>query len=262
MVGNFCSFENKLVLLSKNKIFFNFCCSKRANSQLYIFATWTFYAHEQVPSGAKCELRHLLDDLPQPSGARKKKKKDTFRRQLLLLIKNCQVVNSKEEHLCIPFHSVESGLFLLLEQRICYGYGEKPTKLYQIYDKYCTNLFFLWMLVRGQGENQENFDIESKLIGRKQFSVCFKQKFCFRSEKEKKKDETIVSFCGCNNNVFDYLFKLVLIGDASVGKTALLHRFADDSFDDNYISTVGVDFRFRTVTLDKKLVKLQIWDTA
>ncbi|ETO27178.1 hypothetical protein RFI_09954 [Reticulomyxa filosa] len=64
------------------------------------------------------------------------------------------------------------------------------------------------------------------------------------------------------NREFDYLFKLVLIGDASVGKTALLHRFADDSFDDNYISTVGVDFRFRTVTLDKKLVKLQIWDTA
>jgi len=61
---------------------------------------------------------------------------------------------------------------------------------------------------------------------------------------------------------FDHLFKLVLIGDASVGKTALLHRFADDSFDDNYISTVGVDFRFRTVTLDNKLVKLQIWDTA
>jgi len=61
---------------------------------------------------------------------------------------------------------------------------------------------------------------------------------------------------------FDYLFKLVLIGDASVGKTSLLLRFADDNFDDNYVSTVGVDFRFRTVTVDNKLVKLQIWDTA
>merc|ERR1712154_475801 len=54
----------------------------------------------------------------------------------------------------------------------------------------------------------------------------------------------------------------VLIGDASVGKTSLLLRFADDSFEDNYISTVGVDFRFRTVTVDNELVKLQIWDTA
>ena len=61
---------------------------------------------------------------------------------------------------------------------------------------------------------------------------------------------------------YDYLFKLVLVGDSSVGKTSLLLRFADDSFEDNYISTVGVDFRFRTVTVDDKLVKLQIWDTA
>ena len=53
-----------------------------------------------------------------------------------------------------------------------------------------------------------------------------------------------------------------MIGDASVGKTSLLLRFADDSFEDNYISTVGVDFRFRTVTVDNELVKLQIWDTA
>jgi len=64
------------------------------------------------------------------------------------------------------------------------------------------------------------------------------------------------------NREFDHLFKLVLIGDASVGKTSLLLRFADDSFEDNYISTVGVDFRFRTVTVDNELVKLQIWDTA
>merc|ERR1712087_1099797 len=65
-----------------------------------------------------------------------------------------------------------------------------------------------------------------------------------------------------NNREFDHLFKLVLIGDASVSKTSLLLRFADDSFEDNYISTVGVDFRFRTVTVYNELVKLQIWDTA
>jgi len=54
----------------------------------------------------------------------------------------------------------------------------------------------------------------------------------------------------------------VLIGDATVGKTSLLLRFADDSFKDNYISTIGVDFRFRTLTINDELIKLQIWDTA
>lgn len=61
---------------------------------------------------------------------------------------------------------------------------------------------------------------------------------------------------------YDYLFKLVLIGDSGVGKSCLLLRFADDNFTDSYISTIGVDFRFRTVTIDEKVVKLQIWDTA
>lgn len=61
---------------------------------------------------------------------------------------------------------------------------------------------------------------------------------------------------------YDYLFKLLLIGDSGVGKSCLLLRFADDNFTDSYISTIGVDFRFRTITIDKKTVKLQIWDTA
>jgi len=61
---------------------------------------------------------------------------------------------------------------------------------------------------------------------------------------------------------YDYLFKLVLIGDSGVGKSCLLLRFADDSFTDSYISTIGVDFRFRTVNIEMKTVKLQIWDTA
>lgn len=55
---------------------------------------------------------------------------------------------------------------------------------------------------------------------------------------------------------------MVLIGDTGVGKSCLLLRFADDTFTENYISTIGVDFRFRTVKIDKKTVKLQIWDTA
>jgi len=61
---------------------------------------------------------------------------------------------------------------------------------------------------------------------------------------------------------YDHLFKLVLIGDSGVGKSCLLLRFADDAFTESYISTIGVDFRFRTVKIEKKTVKLQIWDTA
>jgi len=61
---------------------------------------------------------------------------------------------------------------------------------------------------------------------------------------------------------YDYLFKLVLIGDSGVGKSCLLLRFADDNFTDSYISTIGVDFRFRTIPIEGKTVKLQIWDTA
>jgi len=61
---------------------------------------------------------------------------------------------------------------------------------------------------------------------------------------------------------YDFLFKLVLIGDSGVGKSCLLLRFADDNFTDSYISTIGVDFRFRTITIGEHTVKLQIWDTA
>lgn len=64
------------------------------------------------------------------------------------------------------------------------------------------------------------------------------------------------------NPEYDYLFKLLLIGDSGVGKSCLLLRFADDTYSDSYISTIGVDFKIRTLELDSKTVKLQIWDTA
>ena len=69
-----------------------------------------------------------------------------------------------------------------------------------------------------------------------------------------------------NNSIlhdnYDYLFKIVFVGDSSVGKSSIIIRFTDDTYNDQYISTIGVDFKIKTVTHKEKLVKLQIWDTA
>lgn len=62
-----------------------------------------------------------------------------------------------------------------------------------------------------------------------------------------------------NNDDYSHLFKLLLIGDSGVGKSSLLLRFADNSYTGNYITTIGVDFKIRTVTIDNQRVKLQIW---
>ena len=60
----------------------------------------------------------------------------------------------------------------------------------------------------------------------------------------------------------DYVFKIIIVGDAGVGESCLLRRFADQSFTDNYINTIGVDFKVRTLEIYGKTVKLNIWDSA
>lgn len=61
---------------------------------------------------------------------------------------------------------------------------------------------------------------------------------------------------------YDYLFKVVLIGDSGVGKSNLLSRFTRGEFNLDSKSTIGVEFATRSINVDGKTVKAQIWDTA
>ncbi|KAF0975587.1 hypothetical protein FDP41_005581 [Naegleria fowleri] len=57
-------------------------------------------------------------------------------------------------------------------------------------------------------------------------------------------------------------YKILILGDAGVGKTSLAIKWVDGSFQENYIATIGVDFKKKDVVIDNQLIKLQIWDTA
>jgi Ras-related protein Rab-1A len=69
-----------------------------------------------------------------------------------------------------------------------------------------------------------------------------------------------------DQNEYDYVFKILIIGDSGTGKSSILLRFTDNQYDESYISTIGVDFRIRTMEFEvggvSKIVKFQIWDTA
>jgi len=63
-------------------------------------------------------------------------------------------------------------------------------------------------------------------------------------------------------NAYDYLLKILLVGESGVGKSCLLLRYTENSFSDSFISTIGVDFKIKKVILNDRNVKLQLWDTA
>lgn len=61
---------------------------------------------------------------------------------------------------------------------------------------------------------------------------------------------------------YDYIFKILLVGNSAVGKSSLLMRFAEDLFSESFLPTIGVDFKIRTIEAAGSKVKLQMWDTA
>ena len=61
---------------------------------------------------------------------------------------------------------------------------------------------------------------------------------------------------------YDYIFKVLLIGNSDVGKSSLILRYVDQIWNDVFVPTIGVDFKVKSLEIDKKTVKMQIWDTA
>jgi len=64
------------------------------------------------------------------------------------------------------------------------------------------------------------------------------------------------------NVKYDHLIKLLLIGDSGVGKSCVLLRYSDDAFTPSFITTIGIDFKIKSLNVNGKKIKLQIWDTA
>ena len=61
---------------------------------------------------------------------------------------------------------------------------------------------------------------------------------------------------------YEFIFKVLLLGNSNVGKSSLFLRFVDDIWNDTFVPTIGVDFKIKTFDIDGKKIKMQIWDTA
>ena len=61
---------------------------------------------------------------------------------------------------------------------------------------------------------------------------------------------------------YDFIFKVLLLGNSDVGKSSLILRYVDQVWSDTFVPTIGVDFKVKTSELENKKIKMQIWDTA
>ena len=61
---------------------------------------------------------------------------------------------------------------------------------------------------------------------------------------------------------YDFIFKVLLLGNSDVGKSSLILRYVDQVWNEVFVPTIGVDFKVKTLTIDNKQIKMQIWDTA
>ena len=61
---------------------------------------------------------------------------------------------------------------------------------------------------------------------------------------------------------FDYLIKVLLVGESGVGKTCLLQQFIENRFIPNHLPTIAIDFRMKVIKIKHINLKMQLWDTA
>jgi Ras-related protein Rab-1A len=65
-----------------------------------------------------------------------------------------------------------------------------------------------------------------------------------------------------NDDNYEYIFKIIIIGNSNVGKTSLIHRFIDNKYNEKHLATLGCNFHMKTISINEKIIKIQIWDTA
>ncbi|XP_057874530.1 EF-hand calcium-binding domain-containing protein 4B [Melospiza georgiana] len=112
-------------------------------------------------------------------------------------------------------------------------------------------------LSRWTGEDEDTFETEMNNKSREQ-----SMEYSSSSSREQPVGKETLSNEERINSVPERLFKIVFVGNSSVGKTSFLRRFCEDRFFPGTAATVGVDYNVRTVTVDHSQVALQLWDTA
>ncbi|XP_054126002.1 EF-hand calcium-binding domain-containing protein 4B [Melozone crissalis] len=112
-------------------------------------------------------------------------------------------------------------------------------------------------LSRWTGEDEDTFETEMNNKSREQ-----SMEHSSSSSREQPVGKETLSNEERINSVPERLFKIVFVGNSSVGKTSFLRRFCEDRFFPGTAATVGVDYNVRTVTVDHSQVALQLWDTA
>ena len=79
-------------------------------------------------------------------------------------------------------------------------------------------------------------------------------------------NDSMMSFCRdsalSGPKLDDVPLKLIAIGDSTVGKSAVINRFCSENYNENYLSTIGIDFKIKTISVNGQRIRLQVWDTA
>ena len=117
--------------------------------------------------------------------------------------------------------------------------------------------------IKEDNEGKEIKEDEEKVIKEDEEKVIKEEKEKSETNKKEKISE-IYQMERLNDfeTYHDYIFRICIVGDCGVGKTSLLTRFCDNSFQESYNNTIGVDFRVVTLKYQNLVLKLHIWDTA